>query len=524
MKYRNLIYALLVGLAFPASIVTAQKTRQGQTPQQPATKTTTPAKPTATPQTAQKQTTTTAPAPGTLATVNGQAITLADLDPQVRQVVEDFDKKMPELRKDALDARINTLLLENEAQKRKVTIEQLMDAEVNNKTKDPTDAEIQAVYDANRQKIGNVDLATVRPQIIGYLKNQQAQKLSDDLVQRLRQSHTITMGTVDVNAPNLQPTAVLATVDGKPITAKDYDERLKPFVYKLQHEIYDGEMHALDMKINEILLSAEAKRQNKSPEDIYKAEVEGKAHEPTDAEITKFYNDNKARIQGDLNSVRKDISDLLKSQQLNRLESEFAQRLRSGSSVQIFLKEPQPPVLAINTGDSPARGDMNAPVTIVEFTDFQCSACAAMYPVIEDAVKTYGNRVRLVVRNFPLSMHQNARKAAEAASAAHAQGKFFEYIAILFKNQSALDNASLKKYASDLGLDRTRFDAALDSGQYATRVSHDVEEGEAYGVDATPTIFINGVVLRNMTPEGLRAGIESALAAKTTTPQRNAAR
>src|SRR5438270_6274684 len=332
MKYRNLIYALLVGLAFPASIVTAQKTRQGTAPQQPATKTTTPAKPTATPQTAQKQTTTTAPAPGTLATVNGQAITLADLDPQVRQVVEDFDKKMPELRKDALDARINTLLLENEAQKRKVTIEQLMDAEVNNKTKDPTDAEIQAVYDANRQKIGNVDLATVRPQIIGYLKNQQAQKLSDDLVQRLRQSHTITMGTVDVNAPNLQPTAVLATVDGKPITAKDYDERLKPFVYKLQHEIYDGEMHALDMKINEILLSAEAKRQNKSPEDIYKAEVEGKAHEPTDAEITKFYNDNKARIQGDLNSVRKDISDLLKSQQLNRLESEFAQRLRSGSS------------------------------------------------------------------------------------------------------------------------------------------------------------------------------------------------
>ena len=524
MKYRNLIYALLVGLAFPASIVTAQRTRQGTVTQQPATKTTTPAKPTATPQTAQKQTTTTAPAPGTLATVNGQAITLADLDPQVRQVVEDFDKKMPELRKDALDARINTLLLENEAQKRKVTIEQLMDAEVNNKTKDPTDAEIQAVYDANRQKIGNVDLATVRPQIIGYLKNQQAQKLSDDLVQRLRQSHTITMGTVDVNAPNLQPTAVLATVDGKTITAKDYDERLKPFVYKLQHEIYDGEMHALDMKINEILLSAEAKRQNKSPEDIYKAEVEGKAHEPTDAEITKFYNDNKARIQGDLNSVRKDISDLLKSQQLNRLESEFAQRLRASASVQIFLKEPQPPVLAINTGDSPARGDVNAPVTIVEFTDFQCSACAMMYPVIEDAVKTYGNRVRLVVRNFPLSMHQNARKAAEAASAAHAQGKFFEYIAILFKNQSALDNASLKKYASDLGLDRTRFDAALDSGQYATRVSHDVEEGEAYGVDATPTIFINGVVLRNMTPEGLRAGIESALAAKTTTPQKNAAR
>lgn len=520
MKYRNLIYALLVGLALPASIVLAQRTRQATTPQQPATKTTTPA--TTTPQTAQRQTTT-SPAPGALATVGGQAITLADLDQQVRDVVEGFDKRMPELRNDALDARINTLLIESEAQKRKVTTEQLIDAEVNNKIKDPTDAEIQAVYDANRQQIGNATLETVRPQIVGYLRNQQAQKLSDDLVQRLRQSHAVAKGTVDVNAPNLQPSAVLATVDGKPITDQDFEDRLKPFVYKLQHEIYDGEMHALDMKINEILLNAESKRQNKTPDDIYKAEVGAKVHEPTDAEITKFYNDNKARIQGDLSSVRSDIAELLKNQQVNRLEAEFAQRLRSGANVQIFLKEPQPPVLAISTTDSPARGDVNAPVTIVEFTDFQCSACAAMYPVIEDAMKTYGSRVRLVIRNFPLSMHPNARKAAEAASAAHAQGKFFEYIAILFKNQTALDNASLKKYASDLGLDRARFDASLDSGQYATRVSHDVEEGEAYGVEATPTIFINGVMLRNLTPEGLRAAIESALAAKTA-PQKNASR
>ena len=84
-----------------------------------------------------------------------------------------------------------------------------------------------------------------------------------------------------------------------------------------------------------------------------------------------------------------------------------------------------------------------------------------------------------------------------------------------------LDNASLKKYASGLGLDRAKFDAALDNGQYAAEVSHDVADGEAYGVDATPTIFINGVRLRNMTAEGLRAAIESAFNAKT--PQKRAA-
>ena len=99
--------------------------------------------------------------------------------------------------------------------------------------------------------------------------------------------------------------------------------------------------------------------------------------------------------------------------------------------------------------------------------------------------------------------------------AANAQGKFFEYINVLFKNQGALDVASLKKYATDVGLARAQFDAALDSGQYAAEVNNDLEDGEAYGVDATPTIFINGVLLRNLTAEGLRTAIDRALASKT---------
>ena len=458
--------------------------------------------------------------------VNGQAIMLADLDPQVGQVVQGFTTNMPSLRQDALNARINTLLLESEAQKRKITGDQLMDAEVNGLIKDPTEAEIKAVYDANKQQIGDVDIAAVRPQIIGYLRNQMAQKLASDLVARLRTSHSVVMGTANVNAPGLTPATVLATVDGRAITASEFEERLKPFVYKLQREIYEAEMRAVDLKVNELLLNAEAKRLNKTPEDIYKAEVAGKAHEPTDAEVTKFYQDNKARIppDRDLNSLRPDIVELLKTQQLSRLELELAQRLRSGAKVQVFIKEPEPPVQVISVDDDPARGEASAPVTVVVFTDFQCPSCAAMHPIIEETLKTYGNRVRLVVRDFPLSIHPNARKAAEAADAANAQGKFFEYIAVLFKNQSALDAESLKKYANDLGLDRLRFDSALNSGQYAAEVSKDVADGEAYGVDATPTLFINGVRLRNMTAEGLRAAIDSALAAKTGGASKSAAR
>jgi len=127
-------------------------------------------------------------------------------------------------------------------------------------------------------------------------------------------------------------------------------------------------------------------------------------------------------------------------------------------------------------------------------------------------MKTYGSRVKLVVRDFPLAMHANARKAAEAANAANAQGKFFEYTDLLFKRQSALDVDSLKKYATELGLNRVQFDAALDSGKYAAEIRHDIDDGEIYGIDSTPALFINGMALTEMSSEALRAAIERALA------------
>ena len=168
----------------------------------------------------------------------------------------------------------------------------------------------------------------------------------------------------------------------------------------------------------------------------------------------------------------------------------------------------------ISRDDDPGRGDLNAPVTIVEFTDFQCPACGAMYPVLEEALQGYGKSVRFIVRDYPLAVHANSRKAAEAADAANAQGKFFEYIALLFKNQNALDVGSLKKYATEVGLDRKRFDTELDNGVYAAEVQHDIDDGETYGIDSTPTIYINGVMLREFTADGIRAAISRALGQK----------
>jgi protein-disulfide isomerase len=292
------------------------------------------------------------------------------------------------------------------------------------------------------------------------------------------------------------------------------NERLKPVVYSLKSQAYEQTKRQGELLINNMLLLEESKRRQIGPEEIVRTEVSDKVRPPTEAEVVKFYNDNKARINGDLNSVRNAVADYLQEQSRSRLEGELSARLRKSAEIRWLITEPPQPVQNISVDDDPARGDANAPVTVVEFTDFECPACAAMHPVLEEVLKSYGNKVRFVVRDFPLSRHQHARKAAEAANAANAQGKFFEYAALLFARQKALDVPSLKKYATELGLDRARFDAALDRGTYAAEVKHDIDDGEMYGVDVTPTIFINGLRLKVLSAEGLREAIDRAAAGR----------
>jgi len=259
---------------------------------------------------------------------------------------------------------------------------------------------------------------------------------------------------------------------------------------------------------------AEANRRNIGPEVLVRTEVSEKAHRPDDAEVAKFYAENRKDIRGELNVVQNQLADFLEERDKQRLQHDLYERLRKGADVRILLKEPQAPKQSISVDDDPSRGNPKAPVTVIEFTDFQCPSCSAMQPILDEVLASYGDKVRFVVRDFPLPIHANARKAAEAANAAHQQGKFFEYAALLFKRQDALDPASLKKYATELGLDRVRFDAALDKGTYADEVQHDLVDGEAYGVDSTPTIFVNGVVVATLSAEALRAAIDRALGTK----------
>lgn len=451
-------------------------------------------------------------APVLLAVVNGQNLTTAEIDPRAREEAEGLNDKIAEARRQILELQVNTLLLEAEASRRKTTSQQLYDVEVKRKLTEPTAAEINKFIETNRDPISQNDPDTMKKEVAAYLLGEKETRLSGELVNRLRAAMPVVNGA-DVNAAALPPATVLATVAGKTITAAMIDERLRPLVYKLRLSTYLIEKEAVDRAIYNLLLLAEANSRNVAPEDLVRTEISEKTHQPTETEISKFYSENQSSIRGGLDAVRSQIVSYLQEQEQQKLENALAEKLRKQANIRLLISEPPALVQSISVDDDPARGDASATVTIVEFTDFQCPSCAAMQPILDDVLQSYGNKVRFVVRDFPLSAHANARKAAEAANAANAQGKFFEYALLLFKHQNALDVPSLKKYASDLGLNRALFDAALDSGKYAAEVRHDMDDGEKYGIESTPTIFINGVALTVLSTEGLRAAIDKVLAA-----------
>jgi len=175
---------------------------------------------------------------------------------------------------------------------------------------------------------------------------------------------------------------------------------------------------------------------------------------------------------------------------------------------------PTPSVVDIEiTEDDYIRGDENAPVTLVEYSDFECSFCARVKPTLDQVLEDYDGQVRLIYRHFPLSFHTNAQKSGEASECAGEQGKFWEMHDKLFENQSSLSVDNYKKWAGELGLNATTFNDCLDTGKYATKVSDGLTEGSAYGVQGTPATFVNGTLVSGAQPySSFAAAIDAALA------------
>jgi len=147
------------------------------------------------------------------------------------------------------------------------------------------------------------------------------------------------------------------------------------------------------------------------------------------------------------------------------------------------------------------RGDFNAPITLVEFSDFECPFCERHYPTMNQIISNYKGKVRMVYKHYPLSFHPSAQKAAESSECAGEQGKFWEYHDKLFENQpSGFSVDKFKQWAVDLKLNAKKFNDCLDAGKYASKVQADFQEGSQKGVNGTPATFVNGQLVSGAVP------------------------
>jgi protein-disulfide isomerase/autonomous glycyl radical cofactor GrcA len=309
---------------------------------------------------------------------------------------------------------------------------------------------------------------------------------------------------------------VVATYNGGKITYGELEIEAKPKIQEIQNQIYNARKEVLERMAVERIVKAEAAKKGQTEEQYIQGRVEAlPISPPSDADVKEFFDRLKAanRIPPDtkLEAIKDQLVQAMENQQRRVSVQKVIDELRTQANLQIDLPAPRVEVAA--TG--PARGPADAKVTIVEFSDFQCPYCGQAFGTVEQLMQQYAGKVKLVFRQFPLPIHPNAEKAAEASLCAADQGKFWELHDLLFKNQKKLDVSDVKTYAASAGLDGQKFAQCLDSGEKKKQVDFDLEAGQAAGVSGTPAFFINGVFLNGALPiEEFKKVIDPELASR----------
>ena len=288
---------------------------------------------------------------------------------------------------------------------------------------------------------------------------------------------------------------VLASIEGSDITMADLDDEVRQQLARMDYQYRSQRSQMLEAALDEViqsrLLTEAAAERGLSVEEIVAAETEGKV-EVTDAEVEDWYRRNRSRLQGrPLEELAPQIRQFLQDTERQQLVSAFASELGADRDIRYFV---EPARAEFDLEGAPSFGAEDAPVTLVEFSDFECPFCSRFFPTLNRIKEEYGDRVRVVYLQFPLTnIHPAAFKAAEASLCAHEQGEFWKMHDLLFQEQSTLAVPDLKDKAERLGLDTEAFGSCLDSGRQAERIRRDLAQGQAAGINGTPAIFVNGV-------------------------------
>ena len=289
---------------------------------------------------------------------------------------------------------------------------------------------------------------------------------------------------------------VLATVDDERITLDDVRgassqlTQLEGQYARARSTIIEG---TLDSIVRDRIIGAEARKQGKSVDDLITAEA-GASLRPSDQEIAAWYAQNQQGLGGrTLDQLRPQIGEYLQNERRNEAAQKLERRLRADRKISIAF---EPYRIPFDNAGAPTAGDADAPVTVVEFSDFQCPYCQSVVPTLEQVKSKFKGQVRIVFRQFPIpGIHPFAMKAAEASLCANEQGKFWQLHDAMFQDQKKLSVTDLKATARRLGLDGGKFDACLDSGRFVEQIQKDMAEGQRAGINGTPALFVNGRVI-----------------------------
>jgi len=271
-------------------------------------------------------------------------------------------------------------------------------------------------------------------------------------------------------------------------------ERLEAEMTKKRHEVLQTTLKNL---VESGLLTLEAESRQQTAEQVL-AEVKESVPEPTQQEVDGFWAANSQRINGKKEDFEERIKEHLANQSFAQARAALLEELTKKYEVEYLL---EPLRFEIASEGYPTLGPDDAPVTVVEFSDFQCPYCSHVGPTLKKLTEDYGSEVRLIFRQFPLlRIHPQAQKAAEASLCAEEQGKFWEMHDAMFADQKKLGVDDLRTTAESIGLDVAEFNSCLDTGKHARAVQDDLIGGTRVGVSGTPAFFVNGRPLSGAVP------------------------
>ncbi len=291
-----------------------------------------------------------------------------------------------------------------------------------------------------------------------------------------------------------QESTVVAKIDGVALSQADLEAFLSDQLEQLALQKAKLLEEGLGPFVENALLERGAEAQGVPLDAYLKIEMEKHTTPVTDEAVDAWYEANKARLQGQpKEALEPQIKNYLTQTQAGEQRSKLLADLRKQHKVEILL---EPVRVTLDDVGATIKGNPEAPVTIVEFSDFQCPACKGFNPTVTELLENYGDKIRVVFRQLPLrSIHPQAQKAAEASLCARDQGKFWELHDAMFASQRTLDVDALKGMAAAAGASSESFDQCLDSGKYADVVQSDVTLASKHGLNGTPSVFINGRII-----------------------------